>query len=446
MFVDRCDQPGASAHVRGQAPLIDLVKLPLESQLASKTLKDAGTEADNILNKSENATNRVATDAAIRLNILIENLYNALGTDIGKAYSDLSVTEQNAINEVNRIIDDAQSGIDKIEDLETNLDIDMNRTLSRVPFLKAYPISVANVKGIYQVRQDMSYSIVLTGNGFGLNGLSVGNAVDVYVNGQALSASLIVPNSNNQTHLTVPQEFLNQYFVATFPHRVGLFVVVNTKDTKHYRFNLPLVLYPTYSAVLNLSAKIPTDTWAEEPIVPFEFPGQGGDGATMVMNTRSKPYDNDHRVKSILLHLLDGGPGCQHCATPDTVIALSAKPAETYTDVPSEHTIYFRARCNGSVCQLRWEIIFEKRSSTPTDVQVENSRQVEYGVPFDFDLPPGAVDWQLTGRFYSGQAIVCKKGNCGPFAEEKTTVPIGNNQERITIQLKSPYLLRAPRP
>ena len=98
----------------------------------------------------------MATDAAIRLNILIENLYNALGTDIGKAYSDLSVTEQNAINEVNRIIDDAQSGIDKIEDLETNLDIDMNRTLSRVPFLKAYPISVANVKGIYQVRQDMS--------------------------------------------------------------------------------------------------------------------------------------------------------------------------------------------------------------------------------------------------------------------------------------------------
>jgi hypothetical protein len=137
--------------------------------------------------------------------------------------------------------------------------------------------------------------------------------------------------------------------------------------------------------------------------------------------------------------------GCQYCAT-YALHPLGGNEEETFEVNQDTHEITFKAQCNGSVCNLRWQVRYEESGLSRLSQEVATNKTVGFGEAFDVDLPPGTVDWLIEGRLYSGQRISCKKGNCGPFLEQERIEDIGGGRQRLTVTVASPYKAFAPHP
>jgi hypothetical protein len=66
---------------------------------------------------------------------------------------------------------------------------------------------------------------------------------------------------------------------------------------------------------------------------------------------------------------------------------------------------------------------------------VAQNIEVGFGGSFSFDLPPNTVDWRIEGKFFSGQPILCKKGDCGQFFQPPTITNVGDGKTRLTLVL-----------
>ncbi len=420
------------------------------SNKASDILKQAEQTANNILSNAEAAGNRVLTDAALKLNVVSQNLNLLLGNNINTAFDRLGTEERNAVSELNRLIEEANGMMAKATTLSDDLDIDLNNTLERVPLLKKAPLSVSRIAGLYQVHQGLPYPVVIRGNGFGLNGLSRKTTATVFLNGHQLDAQYISPNDKHETILAIPSAMLEPYFKPTIVTYVALWINLTDNSglfssPKQYPFNLRLVLFPRASAVLDVAAITNEKTWDSLPQFdrPFEYPHHGDGSASLIPIRRTEPFPDTQQAVSAKIEWPTGQmlDACRWCTAPDSSPLLQNQ-SKTYEIDNNAHTILFKAMCNGSLCLLRWIATFKQLGTKATVVSVATKQPVGYGEQFSFELPPNTADWVVSGHFYTGQAITCKKGNCGAFMDPISEIPIAASQTRVTFKLRSPFQQR----
>lgn len=424
------------------------------SNKASDILKQAEQTANNILSNAEAASNRVMTDAALKLNVVSQNVSLLLGNNINTAFDRLGAEERNAVSELNRIIDEANGMMARATVLSDDLDLDLNNTLNRVPLLKKAPLSISRVAGLYQVHQGLPYPVVIRGNGFGLNGLSKHTSVSVFLNGHQLDAQFISPNDKHETVLAIPSAMLEPYFKPTVVTNVALWIKLTDtsgmfSSAKEFPFNLRVVLFPRASAVLDAAAITNEKTWDTLPQVEraFEYPHSGNGSASLIPFRRTEIFPETQQAVAARIEWPAGQmlDACRWCTAPDAS-GLLQNQNKTFEIDNTAHTILFKAMCNGSQCLLRWIATFKQLGTRATVVPVATKQPVGYGEQFSFELPPNTADWVISGHFYTGQAITCKKGNCGSFMDAISETPIAAGQTRVTFKLRSPFQQRAPAP
>lgn len=130
--------------------------------------------------------------------------------------------------------------------------------------------------------------------------------------------------------------------------------------------------------------------------------------------------------------------GCNYCVT-YAFHGIAQSPFETY-DVDNEaHTIKFKVKCNGTICTMRWRVTYEEKGSERGEMLVAQDVEVGFDESFDFDLPPHTADWRVEGKFFTGQPIICKKGDCGQFLEQGRITSIADGKTRLTLKLVNPF-------
>src|SRR5437879_4832356 len=89
------------------SPLMFIGEILLGSNKVRDILNDAESKVNNIMYNGEQASNRVLSDAAAKMYVLIQDLKIALNDQLDKTFNELDRAAQNAFLELNRIIDDA---------------------------------------------------------------------------------------------------------------------------------------------------------------------------------------------------------------------------------------------------------------------------------------------------------------------------------------------------
>lgn len=421
------------------------------SLLVKDVLDQAERNANNVLYNAEMVSNRVLTDGALKAKVTIENVRYAMEDKLNEAYNRISNDEKNVVDAADRLREDANKNVDKVIGAGTDLDINLNRTLHDLPLLEKAPLSIARVRGIYQVYQEIPYPVLIKGNGFGARGLSDNVKVEFSVNGRSISDDLILPSGENETQISIPQEYLNEHFQSTVNGKAEMSIKISrpkhtffSNKPEVHIFRIPFVLFPRASAYLHLTAYVTEPVWDENlEERTYEWPAGGNGSTSFVQFRQTISFDDRTRVNSLKLGI-DTSPMCQHCAAFDGS-GIAQNPEKTYEIHYFDHTLTFKAACNGDPCNLRWTVYYQRLVPRTRVVNFPDEKTVAFSEPFDFDLPPNTRDWSVDGRFYTGQQINCKKGNSGAFIDEIGITNVGDH-DRITLKLRSPFQLRAPTP
>jgi len=145
--------------------------------------------------------------------------------------------------------------------------------------------------------------------------------------------------------------------------------------------------------------------------------------------------DEGSRVVKVTYDCVGGG--CPWCYNPDY------KPGTPHPQPMIEYSPSFSIRkkgrevlltryCNGGPATLKWVIQYVKRVVVRVEEDLSPIK-VYGGETFEIMLPAKTIDWSIAGELSSGENIMAKKGNTGPFLEALRIESIGT-QQRLVIR------------
>jgi hypothetical protein len=408
---------------------------------------------DNLMDRSQILTANLASQGdllgasiAARLEVLVRNAQIVLREDLGQALNRLEPEVEGILLQLAAIHDSIDSAQRTALDLSDYLALDLENTSVIIRGLEKEEFLVRRVDGYVLNAQQGAYRLNLRGLGIGLGTGRTSSTVRAYVNGRLIPERNLSKVSQNDLAIAVPSVLLSDAFfndkVARAVLRLEVDVFTKRRilpdSTNSYSLDIPLLLLPRIGATIKPTVVREMTVWDEKTVLSQPIAHTTPHAKTKHPHIYTHVEAVDQNSKIVTVEYDCTGGGCGWCYNPDY------KPGTPHPEPMIEYSPSFLIRnegrevlltryCDGGPATLKWTVKYIKKKTVKVEEGLPQLK-VGLGKTFEVTLPPGTIDWAFSGRMFSGDKIMAKKGDLGPFLKREGVEAIGDEQ-RLVVRL-----------
>lgn len=311
--------------------ILEGVALQTSAQVGIATVALGGYEVKSIIDKFEDASNRLIQNASTNasglaskfgneLNVATQNASYYFDKNRKKTFEDLSIQEQNIFNQMNGIIDQFNKTRNTITTVSELTNLDLVAFTNNVPFLKSniyYYIS--SINGCTITKSDADYFVTVRGLGFGFSDSKTHYETKVFLNNSELSKNLLDLTGRRELKIHLTSSDINKFFLGSKINYIPVTLVSNiTKPTifgfrsttEHDTTKFNIVLMPIKAGYIVIQETVSEEALDYSKVINYSISktfGPCDNKHECIMSEEWTCADNQ-RITGVRFEQTSGGP------------------------------------------------------------------------------------------------------------------------------------------